>query len=76
MELPIGQISFHHAIILGMGMFRETLNEVAKELQEELSMHERAQAVMTYLAIALDKAIVYNTVECRFDHRSRHPQYF
>jgi putative DNA methylase len=52
--------------LLALGTFVETLRDLRAELRAALAP-DRAAAVETYLAIALDKASIYNNRACRFD---------
>jgi putative DNA methylase len=52
--------------LLGTGVFVETLRELHKEIIAEMDT-ERAAAVETYLSLALDKAITYNSRYSRYD---------
>jgi adenine-specific DNA methylase len=52
--------------LFAVTIYMETLAELAPAIKTELSA-DRAAAVVTYLAIALDKALIYNTLACRFD---------
>ncbi len=52
--------------LLALGTFVQTLRDLRAELEAALGP-DRAAAVETYLAIALDKAAIYNNRSCRFD---------
>jgi putative DNA methylase len=52
--------------LLAMGTFTEIQKEIFQEISNELGQ-DKAKAVSTYLAIMLDKAIIYNNRNCRFD---------
>ncbi|MDI6769433.1 MAG: DUF1156 domain-containing protein [Anaerolineales bacterium] len=52
--------------LLAIGVFAETRKEISAEMRKVL-VDERANAIETYLAIALDKSTIYNNRSCRFD---------
>ena len=47
--------------------FQESLGQVSDECSASLQDSQRAGAIITYLALALDKAVIYNNRHCRFD---------
>jgi len=52
--------------LLAAGTFLETLNELYLEMKSKIP-EERAKSICLYLSIALDKAVIYNSLQSRFN---------
>ncbi len=52
--------------LLAAGLFLEGLKTIQERLQTELPTN-RARSISTYLAIALDKCVIYNSLQSRFN---------
>lgn len=59
--------SFGSRQLLTLVTYSEILQNLENDIKKEVDSIERTTAIMTYLAIALDKAVVYNNRHCRFD---------
>ena len=52
---------FNDRQLLSLGTFSEVLREMKPKIRESMDA-DRAEALLAYLAIALDKAVIYNSV--------------
>lgn len=59
--------SFSPRQLLSLGIFQDALSILFREIRENVPDDNRAKAIQTYLALALDKAVIYNNRHCRFD---------
>lgn len=59
--------SFSPRQLFSFAAYQKTLDEVAHEIRGSSSESNRYKAILTYLALALDKAVIYNNRHCRFD---------
>jgi adenine-specific DNA methylase len=50
-----------------LSIYKEALLELTKKVEYDLPDSDRADAIIVYLASALDKAVIYNNHHCRFD---------
>lgn len=59
--------SFAPRQLFSLAMFQEGLLELSKDIRVEIPDPIKANAIITYLSTALDKAVIYNNHHCRFD---------
>lgn len=59
--------SFNSRQLLTLVTYLDGLKEIEKEIRGEKTNNSKAEAIITYLAFAVDKAAIYNNRHCRFD---------
>jgi putative DNA methylase len=59
--------SFNPRQLLTLVTYAEGLKTLAEEIKKDSKSSSKLEAIITYLAISLDKAVVYNNRHCRFD---------